>query len=396
MTSSSSRRLRICFVCTHSLTLTTLYKGLFPHLSQRGFEIDAVVGDSEYSDFPERHFGKFKLHIIPMQRTPSIWADICSLIRLLAFFARNRYDIIHISTPKASLLTSIAARLTFNGPLVFVHRRKIYELYSGLKRKFYASIDRLICKLSFVVVPICRELGDDLIKEGHCDPQKLRFLASGSSNGIDVDRFEVGNVLRMKAADFRSKCGIPTEAPVLFFLGRLCREKGADHLPAVFDLVRADFPELHMIVAGPDDERDPIGSDALHRFSTDPSIHRLGFVDEPEILYAACDVFVFPSYFEGFGNVLLEAAAAGRVAVAFDVPGVREAIAHGTSGFLAPLRDELRMATYIIELIRYPSTRAHMAKLARERVVAFYRREKIWGEIESLLLNVIDRRAIDN
>jgi len=381
----SASRIRICFVCTHSLTLTTLYKGLFPHLAKRGFEIDALVGDQEYNDFPEKHFGRFRLHIVPMQRTPSLFADFISLARMVLFFLSHRYDVIHISTPKASLLASIAARITFNGPVMFVHRRKIYELYSGRKRRFYSSIDRLICSLSSVVVPISRELGEDLVRENQCPASKLRFLANGSSNGIDVDRFQLNDKLLAAAAELRIHFGIPPGAPLLLFLGRMCKEKGADHLSGVFDRVRNIVPDVHMLVAGPDDARDPISEEARVRFETDPAIHRLGFVAEPEVLYAACDIFVFPSYFEGFGNVLLEAAAAGRPAVAFDVPGVREAIAHGVSGFLGAVRDEPCMSEHIVRLLSAAELRQSMSIAARERVVLQYRQDRIWSEIEALL-----------
>jgi glycosyltransferase involved in cell wall biosynthesis len=389
----AARRLKICFVCTHSLTLTTLYKGLFPYLAERGFDIDAVVGDTEYRDFPERHFGKFRLHVVPMQRTPSALSDLGSLLRMIWFFATHRYDLIHISTPKASLLASIAARLTFNGPLLFVHRRKIYELYGGRKRAFYIAVDRLICRLSRAVAPISRELGDDLVREKQCPPPKLRFFGSGSSNGIDVDRFRLTAPLAARGAALRAELGIPAQAPLLLFLGRMCKEKGADHLPGVFDRVRAAVPEVRMIVAGPDDARDPIEPAAAARFESDPAIRRLGFVAEPEALYAACDVFVFPSYFEGFGNVLLEAAAAERPAVAFDVPGVREAVAHGVSGFLGPVRDEEQMAAHITRLLLDTELRRRMSAAARARVVAEYRRERIWGEIEALLREMARKPA---
>lgn len=391
LNSNSGDRVRICFVCTHSLTLATLYKGLFPYLSSKNFDIDVIVGDREYTDFPEKDFGVIAPHIIPMRRLPSPVADLMGLARFTMFFASNRYDVIHISTPKASLLASIAARATGNGRVVFVYRRCVYELMQGLKRALYLNLDRLICALSKTVVPISRQLERFLVNEKVCAPEKVRLLGSGSSNGVDVERFSPTDANAQAGEKLRRELNIPDGAPVLLFLGRVCSEKGVDLLKPVFEQVLAKFPDVHLVVAGPDDQRDPISDEAMRCFTQHPSARRIGFVKDPEPYYAMASVFVFPSFFEGFGNVLLEAAGMERVSVAFDVPGVQEAVANGDSGVLVASRDVDGMANAVLQLLGDAESRRAMELRARERVVRLFSRRFVWKEIEALLREAIKR-----
>jgi len=128
-----TRPIRICFMCTHSFTLATLYKGLFPYLADHGYEIEAIVGDHEYQSFDPKHFGEFKLNVVPMRRMPHPLKDAVALFRLFRLFRAGKFDVIHVSTPKAALLGSIAGRLS-GAPVVFVYRRCVYEMMTGFKR----------------------------------------------------------------------------------------------------------------------------------------------------------------------------------------------------------------------------------------------------------------------
>nr|WP_246728549.1 glycosyltransferase family 4 protein [Microvirga terricola] len=371
-------------MCTHSFTLATLYKGLLPFLENHGYEIHVVVGDREYTEFDSALFGNPRISVLPMKRLPSPF-DLISLVRVAHFFFRNRFDVIHLSTPKASLLGSVAARLTGNGRIVFVNRRRVYEMMSGRKRRFYAAVDRLICGLCDVVVPVSREMGHQLVEEGICSESQLRILGYGSSNGIDTDRFSPRDEALNAGQELRRELGIPADAPILLFIGRICKEKGVDHLVPVFRRIRDVVPHAHLIILGPDDPRDPISPQSEETFATDPQVHRFGFINDPRPFYACADVFVFPSFFEGLPNVLLEAAAMERPVVGFDVPGVREAVEDGVSGFLVPCRDDDAMADRTIHLLNHTEERLRLGRQSRERVMRLYRREVTWENLLAIL-----------
>jgi glycosyltransferase involved in cell wall biosynthesis len=375
---------RICIMCTHSFTLATLYKGVLPFLEKHNYEVHVIVGDREYTEFDTHLFGSPRISVIPMRRLPNP-LDVLSLLRIVLFFLWNRFDIVHISTPKASLLGALAARMTRNGRVVFINRRRVYEMMSGRKRRFYAGVDRLICKMSDVVVPVSQEMGLQLVQEGICNQDRLRVLGHGSSNGIDTDRFSLNEETVKSGDTLRAELGIPASAPVLLFLGRVCKEKGVDQLVPAFRRIKDAVPNAHLIIAGPDNPRDPIEPTSEEAFAADPQVHRLGFVTDPRALYACCDVFIFPSFFEGLPNVLLEAAAMERPVVAFDVPGVRETVDEGVSGYLVPCFDNAAMADHAIHILVDAEERSRLGQQARERIMKFYRREVTWESLLALL-----------
>lgn len=387
----SKKPIRVCVMTTHSFTIATLCKGILLDLSRKGFEVTIVVGDDEYTNLPKEHFGDLVPVIIPMKRLPSPWADLKSLLGLTAFFLRNRFDIVHISTPKASLLGSIAARLTFNGKVMFVYRRCIYELKTGMARKAYLLVDKLICALSDVVLPISRQIEGFLVADGVCPPAKIRMIGEGSSNGVDTIHFSPTAERMAAGAALRQEFGIPAEAPVVLFLGRLCSEKGVDLIPPIFRQVKAAHPDAHLVVVGPHDVRDPISADSRAFFETEPSVHMCGFAQETAPYYAMATVFLFPSYFEGFGNVLLEAASLEVPSVAFRVPGVEEAVADGVSGILVEKGDVDGAAAAINRFLAEPGWHRQIGRQARQRAVESFERTRIWAAIEDVMHKLAGR-----
>lgn len=367
--------------------MATLYRGLFPYLARNGWEIEVAIGARDLSEFSPSDFGDPVIHRLPMEREISPLKDLAGLASFVGLLARRRYDVIHVSTPKASLLGATAAALTRNGPVVFVYRRRVYEMMSGIKQRIYIGVDKVIAALSKKVVPISRELGDQLVGDGVCGRGKLHFIGAGSSNGINVDRFVPGAEAQA-AALLRAELGIPADAPVLLFVGRIIGEKGVDLLPEVHARVRERIPAAHLVAVGPEDDRDPVKPETLAYLNGAAQAHWLGYRSDPRVAYALADLFVFPSYFEGFGNVLLEASAMEIPSVAFDAPGVREAVAHGVSGTLVPLRDAAAMADAAIAILSDPALRARMAKAGRERVVKEYASAVVHAEIRGLLESV--------
>lgn len=385
--------IRICFICTHSLTLATLYKGLFPYLGRQGYKIDVVVGDREYTDFDPRHFGTIHPHIVPMSRMPHPLKDPVALFRMFRFLKAGKFDIVHVSTPKAALLGSIAGKAA-GARVIFVYRRCVYELMSGFKRWLFRENDRITCTFSDLVLPISNQIRTFLLEERVSPMSKIRMIGSGSSNGIDVNRFNPRNVTAAQTAELRASLSISPDAPILLFLGRVSGEKGVDLLPELLERVRHRHPETVMIVAGPEDKRDPPSERTREIFATHEAIRRIGYVADPSPFFALCDLFVFPSYFEGFGNVLLEAAAHERVAIGFDVPGVQEAIAHRESGILVASGDVAAMSEEAIALFADPEALHAMALRARARVENQFSNEVIWAELDRTFRDLVAERAV--
>lgn len=378
-----TQALRIAFVCNHSFALKTLYRGLFPYLGRHGIECTAVPGDGSYLEANE-DLGGVRIHVIPMERQPAPFKDLVSLVRLIGFFARNRFDIVHVSTPKAALLGALAARLTGHTRIIFVVRIRIYQDRQGIARWVYAKVDWLVSRLSSVVAPISREMGDAMIADGLCPPEKIRYFGQGSSNGINVERFsrtpstiEIGRALR-------ARLGIPNDAFVMLSMGRLARGKGIHHLPVVMEAALAASRPIWLLLAGPLDSREPTEADVLRDLDGRANVVRIGYQSDPVPFYAAADLFLFPSSREGFGNVALEAQSMGLPVIGFDTPGVREAVADGTTGFLLPMDDSDGFARSAIRLAGDSDLRRKMGDAASRWVRERFSNDKVWTDLRGV------------
>lgn len=382
---------RLVFICTHSFAMRTLYKGLFPYFTKKGYQVEAITGDDEFiGDLPEEHFGNVKPMVINMERMPSAVDDFKSLIQLIKHFSQNRYDLIHVSTPKASLLCSIAAKLTGNGPVIFVYRRCVYETKTGIKRSILRLNDQFTAALCRRVVPISKQLRDFLIAEKVSSKTKTVLVGEGSSNGIDVRYFKSTPETQAAAAQFRLDHNIAPAQPVLLYLGRLIHEKGVDFLPDIFTQAKAKLPELKIIVAGPaEQDRDPVAQETLDFLTTNPDVIRLDYVADPRSLYEAADLFCFPSHFEGYGNVMLEASAMGIPSVGFDVPGVQEAIAHDVSGRLSAFGDTQAMADDIIDILGDETLYARLRSEGLERIHSTFGQDAFFALLDTLFHDVM-------
>ncbi|MER3422062.1 MAG: glycosyltransferase family 1 protein, partial [Nitrospiraceae bacterium] len=193
------------------------------------------------------------------------------------------------------------------------------------------------CYLSHQVLCVCDSLRAVVISERICRGKKIKVLANGSIKGIDADSFRP--LKSEEALSTRAALGIPPQEVVLGFVGRVVRDKGLVELAQAWRRLRESFDGMHLLIVGPFEPQDPLPSPTEQFLRTDPSIHLVGWAEDPRPLYAAMDLFVLPSYREGFGNVLLEAAAMELAVVATRIPGCLDAVQDGVTGTLVPPYD---------------------------------------------------------
>ena len=374
----------MAFLCNSGFALQTLYRGLFTHLRSRGFECVAVAGDDSVLG-DRRVLDGVEVHVIPMERAPAPFKDLMSLFRLIAFFAKHRFDVVHVSTPKAAFLGAIAARLTGHSRILFVVRAQVYKNRTGVQRWIYEHIDWLVSRLSTAVAPISREMGAFMVARGLCPPGKIRYFGGGSSNGVNVRHFSRTEARLEEARHLRAEHGIPDDALLMLYVGRLAHDKGIHHLPAVLDRASGSTRPVWLLVVGPVDNREPLGEAVLADLDGRSNVVRLGYYPDPAPLYAAADLFLFPTYREGFGNVAIEAQAMEVPVVGFDTQGVREAVDNGRTGLLVPLGDGDAFAEAAVGLLEDEELRLRMAADGAHRVRSAFSNEHVWGDLEATL-----------
>ncbi|MBL0219310.1 MAG: glycosyltransferase family 4 protein [Myxococcales bacterium] len=293
--------------------------------------------------------------------------------------AATRPVVVHAHTPKGGLLGMLAGWVA-RTPVRIYHMRGLpLETAAGWRRQLLRWTERTSCAAATHVLCVSSSLRAVAIAEHLCAPSKIEVLGSGSGQGVDATgKFDPERVSAETRLATRRKHGLPEDAVVLGFVGRLVRDKGIVELMGAWQLLRQRYPHLHLLLSGVLEERDALPVELVRALSDDPRIHLLGFDWDTPPLYAAMDVVVLPTYREGFPNVPLEAAAMQRPVVATRVSGCVDAVVDGVTGLLVEPRDASELAAALARYIDDPALRAAHGQAGRARVLASFRREILW------------------
>ncbi len=328
---------------------------------------------------------------IPMHREMSPFADLVSLSRLWWLLFRLKPDMTEFSTPKAGLLGSIAALLCGVPTRVYFLRGLKLESSSGFKHRILLAAEKLTSACSHSV--LCNS--DSLRKEardlGVAPESKLRLLGSGSSNGVDVERFHPG------PGNLRVHLGLPLDAHVVGFVGRLTRDKGVPELVEAFDTILAAKPNAHLLLVGWfDAAEDALDSAWRARIRNHPRIHLTGFVADTAPYYRVMDVMVLPTWREGFPNAVLEAAATGIAVVTTLSTGSRDAVVPEVTGLLIPPGYPVAISEAVLKLLGNSQRRCRMGLAARAWVLDRYVNRHVLSRTVHYYKRLLDRRRPRN
>jgi len=312
--------------------------------------------------------------------------DLRAFIQLLRCFIKIRPMTVHSITPKAGLLAMSASRLVGISLRFHTFTGQVWVNKIGVGRFLFKSVDRLIALLATQVLvdsgSQCRFLeGEGVVRRG-----SARMLGQGSIAGVDLERFRPNSAVRDA---MRSKVGLSDEALVFLFVGRLVRDKG------IFDLIEA-FVELNLRyrhwelwVVGPDEEQ-VYAKVRAEREGLETHIRWFEATPRPELYMASADIFVLPSYREGFGSVIIEAAACGIPTIAYRVDGVVDAVVEDCTGLLVKKGDVLGFAQMMERLGTDPKMLRSLGQAARKRTVDSFSHlvfTKKWLEFYKSVIN---------
>lgn len=313
------------------------------------------------------------LIFLPIVRKPSPWRDMLVLFQLYKLFRHERFDIVHSIMPKTGMLAMLSARLARVPTRIHTFTGQVWVTKHGAQRLLLKLLDKLIGKLATCVLADSPSQRDFLIKQGVLTPGKAMVIGAGSICGIDPLHFHPDLDARRT---MRDSLGMAQNTKVILFVGRLNRDKGMLDLAAAFDLIAKHNPDVMLLLVGAEE-------DVL--FSSIQKIcyaerHRLryvSFTSMPERYMAAADIFCLPSYREGFGMTIIEAAACGVPAVASRIYGVTDAVADGKTGLLFTSGDVSALTKALLKLIAEDELRQHMGNEARVRALELFSSEKL-------------------
>jgi glycosyltransferase involved in cell wall biosynthesis len=302
-----------------------------------------------------------------MHRGIAPFADLISLLRLWKLIGQCNPRLVEFSTPKAGLLGTLAAWMRGVPCRVYMLRGLKLERSTGLKRRILLSAERLAATCAHVVLCNSESLRAEALALGITSDAKLLMLGEGSSHGVDGARFSPGT------SGIRGQFGISPGAPVVGFVGRLTQDKGLPELIQAFNSIRRAEPSARLLLVGWfDAAEDALTSGLREQIENHPGIVCTGFVDDPAPYYRAMDVFVLPTWREGFPNAVLEAAASGIPVVTTESTGARDSVVSEVTGLLIPPGYPEAIAEAVLMILRDPERRRRMGRAGRAWVVEHY------------------------
>ena len=383
--SRSSQRPHIVVGITSPQTCLVL-SGRLRTLSKAGFQVTLVSSPGALLTRTAALEGVDSV-AIPMRREMAPFADLVSLVRLWWLLFRLKPEMTEFSTPKAGLLGTIAAMLCGVPARVYFLRGLKLESCTGVKRRILLVAERLASFCSHAVLCNSDSLRNEAFALGLAPESKLRLLGGGSSNGVDVERFQPG------PSNLREGLGIPPDAHVVGFVGRLTRDKGLPELIEAFDAILAAKPNAHLLLVGWFDAAEDALSRTLRtRIERHPRIHLTGFVSDVAPYYRVMDVMVLPTWREGFPNVVLEAAATGVPVVTTLSTGSRDAVVPEVTGLLIPPGYPVAIQESVLQLLNNPERRSRMGRAARAWVIEHYVKGHVLGLTVGYYKSLLDRK----
>jgi glycosyltransferase involved in cell wall biosynthesis len=394
--SAAGKKPNLILVTTVGLTLRSFFQGQITYLKNKGFEVIAVSsGGPDLEEFARRE--QLSVHAITMTRGVSPFADLMAAVRLWMLFLNIRPIIVHGSTPKAGVLSMLAATFARVPVKVYTLHGVMTEIRGGPIRSLLKLMEWIACALADQVFAVSCSVMDIVVSQRMCPQGKIKVLEQGSCNGIDaVSRFDPANLDQNKKQELRSRFCLDDKAIVIGFVGRLVKDKGVVELASAWKRIRNAYSHSRLLTIGSAEPHNPFPNDILEELDGDDRVIMIDSVanDEMPYYYGIMNIVVLPSYREGFPYVVLEASAMGLPIVATRVTGCTDAVMDGVTGTLVPPRDIQAMVEAISLYVEDPGLRLKHGQAGRKRVLAHFKPEPIWDALSAEYLLHMSRKGL--
>ena len=357
------KKKKIIRATTVPTSLETFCKDMLRELNQR-YEIVAVSSPLPELEVVATREG-VRTIAVKMERRISLKRDIVSLWQMYKVMRRERPWMVHSMTPKAGLMCMVAAWLARVPRRVHTFTGLVWPTATGLNRMILKTTDRILCACATHIIPEGNGVKNDLIN-GKITRKPMKVLANGNVRGIELDHYRRTAEVEEEAAKIRKE-GVLT----FVFIGRLVRDKGIHELVEAFVRLNKENPHTRLVLVGRTEaELDPLNEETQHIIDTHDAIEAVGSQKDVRPWLAASDVLAFPSYREGFPNVVIEAGAMGLPSIVTNINGCNEIIIPGENGVIIPPRDADALYEAMKDLYENDEKRVYLTKNARESVAS--------------------------
>jgi lipopolysaccharide/colanic/teichoic acid biosynthesis glycosyltransferase/glycosyltransferase involved in cell wall biosynthesis len=372
---------RLIRITTVPISLKLLLGGQLGYFKEKNFDVLAISADGP--EIIQQKIDDIPHKVVAMTRQITPFQDLVCLVKLILIIRKFKPDIVHTHTPKAGLLGMLAA--WFCNVPVRMHTVAGLPLMEkkGFLRKLLIAVERVTYTCATQVYP--NSLGlKKFIQEYIGDHYKLKIIGHGSSNGIDTLFFRRQDGLESTAQAIRHRYGIGVNDLIFSFVGRVVNDKGISEMVEAFKKCRDRLSDrkVFLLIVGPlEQELDPISADDLQFLRNDPNVILAGYQADVRPWIMASDIFVFPSYREGFPNVVMQACCLEVPCIVSDINGCNEIISHNNTGLIIKPKDSEALYLAMLSFAQDELTRKKFAVQARERICRDYDQRFVWEEL---------------
>lgn len=381
-------------ITTVPISLNVLLKGQHQYMCSKGFEVIGVSSPGrELEDVGDRE--NIRVVSIKMSRKITPFADLRSLLLMYKVLKSEKPAIVHTHTPKAGVIGMVAAKLA-RVPIRLhtVAGMPLMEAF-GAKRKLLDFVEKFTYWASTKIYPNSQGLYDFIIAQGYTTLDKLKVISNGSSNGINTSFFSRKLISKEQQDSLRNKLMISDDSFVFVFVGRLVGDKGINELINAFS--RLNNPSIKLLLVGSlENDLDPLLKDTLREIDENSNIITVGFQKDVRQYFAIANALVFPSYREGFPNVVMQAGAMDLPVIVSDINGCNEIIINGDNGLIIPVKNVNALEIAMREMSTKGDRYEKMKKNARKMIMERYEQQVVWDALLNEYNNLLKEKGLIN
>ena len=357
-------------------SLQILLNGQIKYMSQY-YDVVVVSSDGECFEDMLHEQGDINGYRVKMTRKITPISDLRALFQLISIFHKEKPFIVHTHTPKAGILGMLAAWITKVPNRLHTVAGMPLLVAKGNKRRLLLFVEKITYSCATRIYPNSFVMKQIIVDNKLAKQEKTKVIANGSSNGIDTnyfDRTETVNKLSLKWMN--------NKYFTFIFVGRVVNDKGINELVRAFNRLTKEFSDIRLFIVGPmEKDLDPILHQTQDIIRTNNKIEYVGYQKDVRPFFAASDALVFPSYREGFPNVVMQAGAMGLPSIVSDINGCNEIIINGENGIIIPPKEEESLYNAMKLFITDKSFVTTMANKSRKMIQDRYEQNMVWNAI---------------
>lgn len=366
-------------VTTVPISLKILLKGQHRFMSYNGFEVVGVSSSGdELNDVAKDE--NIRVEVLEMKRQVSPFNDFVSLIKMIFLLKKEKPNIVHTHTPKAGMLGMIASKIV--GIPIRMHTVAGLPLMEtiGFKRKILNIVEKITYSCATNVYPNSKGLYNFIIENRFTTTDKLKVIGKGSSNGINTDVFSLRHYSSESKDNLRGKLGVTKDDFVFIFVGRLVRDKGINELVEAFSNLKSQNLKL-LLVGSFEQELDPLLPETIKEIEQNKNIIAVGFQKDVRPYFAISNALVFPSYREGFPNVVMQAGAMELPSIVSNINGSNEIIVEGENGIIISVKNSEEITDAMNKIINNKKYYDYLKANSRRMIQTRYEQSIVWNAL---------------